>query len=34
MYTLETCALIGKSIKIHLYWAMKNCGGSAEKLKE
>ncbi|XP_064401110.1 uncharacterized protein LOC135347149 [Halichondria panicea] len=23
-----------RSIKIHLYWAMKNCGGSAEKLKE
>ena len=22
-----------KSIKVHLYWAMKNCGGSAEKLK-
>ena len=32
--TLVRCALIGRSIKIHLYWAMKNCGGSAEKLKE
>ena len=21
-----------KSIKLHLYWAMKNCGGDADKL--
>ena len=24
----------GRSIKVHLYWAMKNCGGSAEVLKQ
>ena len=25
---------IGKSIKVHLYWAMKNCGDSPSKLQE
>ena len=25
---------LGRSIKIHLYWAMTNCGGSAEVLKQ
>ena len=24
----------GKSVKIHLYWAMKNCGDSPSKLQE
>ena len=24
----------GKSIKVHLYWAMKNCGDSPSKLQE
>ena len=23
----------GKSIKVHLYWAMKNCGGSPDQLR-
>ena len=23
----------GKSIKLHLYWAMRNCGGSPDALK-
>lgn len=24
---------LGKSIKTHLYWAMKNCGGNADSLR-
>ena len=29
---LCSCAITsGKSIKVHLYWAMKNCGGSPEQ---
>ena len=26
--------IIGKSIKTHLYWAMKNCNGNSETLRE
>ena len=26
--------IIGRSVKIHLYWAMKNCSDSPNKLKE
>ena len=25
---------LGKGIKLHLYWAMQNCGGDADKLRE
>ena len=25
---------LGKSIKVHLYWAMKNCEASPDKLQE
>lgn len=33
-YNHLVCIYLGKSIKIHLYWAMKNCGGDASKLRE
>jgi len=28
-----SCHCVGKSIKVHMYWAMKNCDGSPEKLR-
>ena len=26
--------ILGKSVKVHLYWAMKNCQGSADTLRD
>ena len=32
MYSL--CDVLGKSIKVHLYWAMKNSGGCPDTLRK
>ena len=31
-HNIQSCVTSGKSIKVHLYWAMKNCGGSLEQI--
>ena len=28
------CNAVGRSIKLHLYWSMRNCGGDSEALRE
>lgn len=33
-YLFYGAQYLEKSIKLHLYWAMKNCGGDAEVLRE
>ena len=27
------CNLLGRNIKLHLYWSMKNCGGDGDALR-
>ena len=31
---LCTCIHVGKSTKVHMYWAMKNCDSSSEDLRQ
>lgn len=34
VYTCECEPCAGRSTKVHLYWAMKNCNGSPENLRQ